>query len=91
MEDLDNRLETATKRRDTLSGAVQRIEGKLESARKTKTTLEETCRSKGVEPDQIETVIQQLTTRYETAVAQIETDIKAADKALAPYLNESGD
>jgi chromosome segregation ATPase len=89
MDDLDARLETATRRRDTLAGAVQRIEGKLESARTALSTLEETCRSKGVEPDQIDAVIEQLSVRYEQLVEQLESDIEAADAALAPFLNES--
>jgi DNA-binding ferritin-like protein len=87
--DLDDRLEAATQRRDTLAGRVQRIEGKLESARTALQTLQATCRSKGVEPDQIDAVIEKLTTRYEQLVTQIEQDIEAADKALAPYLTES--
>jgi chromosome segregation ATPase len=89
MEDLDTRLAAATGRRDTLSATVQRIEGKLESARTALQTLEETCRSKGLEPDQIEEAITKLTRRYEALVEQIEQEVDTASAALEPFLKES--
>lgn len=91
MNDLDTRLDAATKRRDTLSRGVQRIEGKLEAARSALKTLEADCRKKGVEPAEIDAVIDKLTTRYGELVDQIEQEIQVAEEALAPFLKENKD
>jgi len=89
MDDLDTRLATATKQREALSASVQRIQGKLESARAALQALEDTCRSKGLEPDQLDETITKLTTRYETLVQQLEQKVASATAALAPFLKEN--
>lgn len=89
VEDLDKRLEAATRRRDTLVAECRRLEGKLEAAETALAAVEAECRSKGIDPDKIDNVIQQLTARYEALVVQIERDVAAADEALAPFLKET--
>lgn len=89
MDDLDKRLEAATKRRDTLAAECRRIEGKLEAAEATLKSVEAECRARGVDPDKIDTVIDQLTSKYEGLVVQVERDVAAADAALAPFLKET--
>lgn len=85
MEDLSQRLEAASKRRDTLAAECRRIEGKLEAAEESLRAVEAECRSKGIDPDSIDAVIEKLDTKLESLVSQLEIDIAKAEKALAPF------
>lgn len=89
MEDLDQRLEAATKRRETLAAECRRLEGKLEAAETALRTVEEECRAKNIDPTKIDEVIEQLRSKYQTLVEQLEKDVSAADRALAPFLKET--
>lgn len=89
MEDLNRRLEAATKRRDTLAAEARRIEGRLEAAEANLLSVEAECRSKGIDPDSIDTVIDKLTTKYSELVTQLEQDLATADTSLAPFLKET--
>lgn len=89
MEDLDQRLEAATKRRDTLAAECQRIEGRLDSARAALSAVEAECRAKGVDPEKIDATIEQLESKYRTLVEQLERDVAAASEALAPFSKET--
>jgi predicted nuclease with TOPRIM domain len=84
----DERLDAALKRRDGLAADVQRIEGRLEAARTTLTEIEEECRAKGIEPDQLDATIQKVETRYKSLVTTLEQEVEAASTALGPYLQE---
>lgn len=86
MEDRRQRLSKALERRDKLRGDVQRIKGKLEAARAEKQTLEDECRSKGIDPEKLDDTITQLISRYEKAIEDLENKLTQAEKALAPFL-----
>ena len=88
LEDLNKRLEIASKRRDTLAAESRRIEGRLEAAEATLSTVEAECRAKGIDPDNIDTVIQRLETRFSDLVTQVEREVASADAALSPFLKE---
>lgn len=88
MEDLNRRLEAASKRREALAAECRRIEGKLESAEANLLAVEAECRAKGVDPDNIDTVIDRLSSKYKDLVAQVESEVAAADAALAPFMKE---
>ena len=88
LDDLSRRLDTASKRRDTLAAESRRIEGRLEAAEAALSSVEAECRSKGVDPDNINDVIGRLEAKYESLVAQIEREVATADAALAPFLKE---
>jgi len=86
---LDDRLDAALTRRTDALAAKQRIEGKLEAARKGLEAVETECRDKGVEPEALDKTIEQLEERYNSSVEQLEQQVEAADAALAPFLQES--
>lgn len=91
MTDSDPRraqLDGLIKRRDTLTTKKGRVEGQLEEARKALTTVEAECTKRKVEPGQLGAAIGRLETRYDTAVKALETDIKGAESALSPFLEE---
>lgn len=89
MESLDERLEAATKKRNELSAAVQRIEGRLEAEQKNLEQIETECREKGLDPENLDATIEKLNTRYESEVAELETAVSEAETALEPFLQES--
>jgi hypothetical protein len=68
---------------------VQRVKGRLDSARSELEAVESECREKGVEPDMLDAAIERLTERYDTVLAGLETSIGEAEKALQPYTGEA--
>jgi predicted HicB family RNase H-like nuclease len=89
MEDtLDTRLAAVLQRRTRVLAKVQRVRGKLEASEQAVQDIEAECRSKGVEPDQLDATIQTLTTRYQKSVEQLEREVADAEQALAPFEKE---
>jgi chromosome segregation ATPase len=88
LEDLNKRLEAASKRRDSLASEARRIEGRLEVAEANLLAVEAECRGKGIDPDNIDAVIERLKVKYEDLVVQVEREVASADAALAPFLKE---
>lgn len=88
-DDLDQRLDAALERRSDLEAKRQRLEGKLEAARKNLAAVEAECREKGVDPDKLDPTIAKLTKKYQSLVETLEQAVESADAALAPYLKES--
>ena len=87
--DLDRRLDAALERRSDLEAKRQRLEGKLEAARKNLEAVEAECRKKGVEPDKLDETITLLSDKYTKLITTLEQEVQAAGTALAPYLKES--
>jgi chromosome segregation ATPase len=88
MGDNRQRLDRVIKRRDTLRNEVQRVTGRLEAARKELSSVEAECREKGVAPEKLDAVIEQLEGRYEEAISDLETRIGEAEEALEPFVGE---
>lgn len=89
MPDLDARLSQAVTRRDTVAKEVQRLQGRLEAAKANRTAVEDECRSKGVDPENIDATIKGLEDKYREMVENLERDVAAAEAALAPFTKES--
>lgn len=82
------RLDAAIKRRDKLQQDVNRVKGRLDSARAEVAKVEADCRAKGVEPDALASTIETLTTKFNTAVADLEAKIAQGETDIAPYMGE---
>lgn len=89
MGDLDARLEKAIKKRNTLSKEVERLRGRKEEAEKNLRAVEEECRAKKFEPEQIDQVIGQLETLYASQVEELEQEIADSEQKLAPYIGDN--
>lgn len=85
---LDDRFDSAVKKRNHLSREVERLKGRLEEARKNLKAVEDECRAKKFEPDQIDQVVEQLEQRYKAAVEELERDNQEVEKKLQPYIGE---
>lgn len=81
-------LEELKKRRDTLRDSVQRIKGRLDSARNELKAVEDELTQKKVPPEKLEEAIQKLNGRYDTLVVELQTKIESAEVTVAPYVKE---
>ena len=88
MEEIQKRLDAATKRRNEIESLVKKAEGRLEVARQNLQRLEDECRTKGVEPDQLGQAIQKLEDKAKQLLAQFEAEVQKAETTLEPYLKE---
>ena len=84
---LKTRLDSAVKRRDELAQRKQRLLGRLEEAERTLEELRAKCRAKGIDPDNLDGVIEKLETSLEDSVTRLEAKILEAERALEPYTN----
>ena len=90
-DDRQKKLDALLKKRDELRDSVQRIKGRLDSARQDLKDVEEECVRRKVPPEQLEESIRRLDEKFNTAVADIQERINAAEAAISPYLKEEGD
>lgn len=87
-DDLNARLREAVRRRNNLATNVNRIEARVEAAKQNLAAAEAECRSKGIDPEQIDSYVQQLEQRFNDAVLALEQDVSAAEAAIEPFLKE---
>ena len=85
MDTLATRLEKAIKLKETLSSEVQKTKGKLEQARASLETLEEECRSKNLDPNNLDTTLKTLEEKYETLVGELEEKLKEANTKISAF------
>ncbi len=84
-----SRLDLATKRRDQLRAAVERIKGFRDAAKAEVASVEEESRKRGIEPELLGDTIVQLNQRYDEAVLDLEGRLDKAEAALRPFTGET--
>lgn len=89
-DDRRQRLERAIARRDAVERSTQRLQGRLEAAKKEVARIEDECRAKGLDPAKLPASIEALQARYDAAVEELERKVAQAEKDLAPFLQEDG-
>lgn len=87
-DDRKKRLDDLIGRRDAARETLQRAQGRLEAARADVKVVEDECRSKGVEPDKLAATVEQLETRYDQAVSDLETKIEEVEQQVSPFVGE---
>jgi chromosome segregation ATPase len=87
--DSDARLKAAVATRDRLAAEAQRIAGRKEAAVKALSEVEEEIRGKNLDPETLDSTIDQLRTAYDNAVETFERDVESAREALSPYMEHS--
>lgn len=88
MTDLNSRFDLAVKRRDQLNIERHKLEARLELSQNTLRSLEEECRNKGIDPDNIDSIILNLQKKHEDLVTEIEFQVKELDATIAPLMKE---
>jgi chromosome segregation ATPase len=86
MEDIHARFEAAVARRDQVQGEVTRRLGRYEQAKARLEEIEQECRTKKVEPDNLDAVIQALEAKYVEMVEDLENQVREAEEKLKPFL-----
>jgi DNA-binding ferritin-like protein len=78
-------LQDLIRRRDKVKAEVERLKGRSEQAISALKEVEDECRSKKINPDNIQETIDQLQQRYNVQYKELEDMIKSAEEALKPY------
>ena len=84
-ETLNQRLQAALAQRDSLQGQKKLLEGRLQQAQESLQKLQEECRAKGIDPENLDAVVQRLREKYLSELDAFEADLSAAAAKLATY------
>lgn len=86
MPTLDDDLESVLARRKKVKENIERLRGRQEQAQTNVAQIEQECRSKNVDPERIDEILQQLETKYKTLIEELDKDTQAAERALEPFV-----
>lgn len=90
MSNLDQQLEEVIQRRKKVAETLERLKGRKEQAEANLAAVEEECRAKNIEPDQIDAIITQLETKYRGIVEDLTRDTEEAERKIAPFVTGTG-
>ena len=85
-ENLDQELDEVIERRKKVADALERLKGRKEQAETNLAAVEEECRSKSIDPDKIDDLIEQLEGKYREQIEKLKNDTEEAERALAPFI-----
>lgn len=91
MDEAHDKLHRAIQKRDALDSEIRRLEGMLEAAQNELRRVEEECRRRKVDPENIDEVIQKLETAYVQGVDTLEQRLSEIESELAPFLDITGE
>lgn len=86
MSDTDDRLEAVITRRNEVADLLRKLEGRREAALAQLKEAEDQCREINLDPDNLDSVIESLESKYSAAVSELEAGVEKAEQALAPYM-----
>ena len=75
-------------KKEALQKNIQRIQGRLDSARADLESIEAELKQRKVDPANLDAVIQQLETRFETEMQMLQKQTAEAEAQITPYLEE---
>jgi len=78
-------LNQLIQRRNQLAQDLERLLGRREQAQKNLAEIESESRAKNIDPDRIEQTIQELWSRYQKMVLELEAKITRCADSLAQY------
>ena len=87
-DDRQKKLDDLLARRDKLRDKVQRVKGRLDSARQDLKAVDDECVQRKVPPDQLEEAKRRLDGKFDIALAELQVNIESAETAVAPFLME---
>ena len=85
MTDIHTQLQTALKKKKDLDSEIQRLQGKLEIAKHNLELIENECAEMGIDPNNLDTIIAELTEKYELSVTEFVKTINELDVKLEQY------
>ena len=87
--DIKRRMENLAQSRQELRAKRDRYQGHVEAAQKALREAESACREKGIDPNQIDEVLQKLTERYRTQLDALEQAISQIHNELSSMESEA--
>lgn len=87
-QDSRTRITNLIQRRDKLQANVQRLQGRLDSARAERDAAEAECRKRKIDPEKIDDIIDQLSAKIGAEIEALEAQMRAAEDKVAPFLRE---
>lgn len=81
----EQRLQEVVRKRKELSSKLDRLKGRLESAKAELSKVEEECRNKGIDPAKLDEVIEKLQAKLDQEVDKLEKGLAEAEEALKPF------
>jgi len=84
--ELDQKLEDVVRRRKKVAETVERLKGRKEQAEANLAAVEEECRSKKIDPEKIDDVIEQLESKYQSVVEELVKDVAEAERRIEPFV-----
>lgn len=90
MSNLDQQLEAVVRRRKKVAEALERLKGRKEQAETNLAAVEKECRSKKIDPEKIDEIIQQLEDKYRGVVEEITRDTEEAERKIEPFMTGTG-
>jgi len=88
-EGLRQRLDDAVKRRDSAARNIERVQGRLDGARKTVEEVEAEIRARGIEPDKLDEAIEAVKKKAEGLVTELEGRITQSEQEISPFLGQN--
>ena len=85
MTDIHTQLQNALKKKKELDSELQRLQGKLEIAKQNLEQVESECEELGVDPNNLDEIISELTEEYERSVTEFISSIDELDTKLNHY------
>jgi exonuclease VII small subunit len=85
MQNQQRRLQAAIDRRDAAAATIQKLQGRLASAQERLDALRADCTRRGVDPERIAETIALLERRFETTMADYESQVQLLETSLASY------
>jgi len=82
-------LDALLQRRDKLKENVQRVKGRLDSARQDVAACEAECLSRKIPPEKLGDAITQLEQRFDTTIEEVSRKISIGEQAVKPYLEDA--
>lgn len=84
-------LDVAIRRRDKVSGDVQRVKGRLESAQASLQEVVDECQARNIDPKTLGSKVSRVRTELTASIQTVNEKIAAAEKKLAPFLQEEAE
>ena len=81
-------LDAAIRRRDLAQQARDRLQGRLDLALSELGRLEDECRAKGINPDDLDKVVEAAKAKFATAVAEFSASVEQAHQQLSRFTGE---
>ncbi len=85
MSDIHIQLQNSLQKKKDLSSELQRLQGKLEVAKQNLEQIEKECEEMGIDPQNLDTLIEELENEYENSVSEFVFAIQDLDNKLEQY------